>query len=241
MKPFKSMRGYLFLWIWSMVICSVLAGQSNSYIVSWLGIPVVDITVTIEPEDTVIQGIYTAKTRKWFDPIYAIDNRYNITCGTANYYPLNYAKQIIEKGNESSFSAAYNINDGLTDYSNGLQRTFPLGYYNLLSSLMWVERRNWMEGERHDIRVEIEGTLWHVALHCREIIKQATGSTAEIEALFVTPVAGEPVLSHTDIVTHRLPVVGNKMVFFIQLERKLIEVIEFGRPPFLVRATLVSS
>jgi hypothetical protein len=241
MKQIKDMRGFLFLWIWCTTVCSVLEGQNNNYVVSWLGIPVVDITVTIEPGDTVIQGIYTAKTRKWFDPIYSVDNRYNITCDASNYYPLKYAKQIIEKGNKSSFSSDYKVGDGLTDYSNGLQRTFPVGYYNLLSSLLWVERRNWLEGERHDIRIEIEGTLWHVALHCRKISKEAAGSKAEIEALFVAQVAGEPVLSHTDIVTHRLPVVGNKMVFFMQLEHKLVEAIEFGRPPFLVRATLVSS
>ena len=241
MKPLKN-KGYLILWIWCTVVCCpVLQGQSNSYTVTWLGIPVVDVTVVIEPGDTVLQGLFTAKTRPWFDTIYAVDNRYNIVCSASDYYPFNFSKQIIEQGNETSFSAAYQAAAGSVEYSNGLQRIFPRGYYNLFSSLLWVEQRTWLAGERLDMRVEIEGTLWHVALHCREIIETPAGSTAEIEVLFKARVGGEPVLSRTDIVTHKLPAVDRKMVFFVQLEDKLIEVIEFGRPPFMVRAALVSS
>ncbi len=241
MQPFKNM-GSLFLWIWCTVICcSALVGQSNSYTVTWLGIPVVDVTVAVEPGDTVLQGLFTAKTRPWFDPIYAVDNRYSVACSTDGNFPLNYTKHINEQDQESSFSTAYHVGTGAVEYSNGLRRIFPRGYHNLLSSLLWVERRDWRAGERLDIRVEIEGTLWQVAIHCREIIAASAGPTAEIEVLFKARVGGEPVLSHTDIVTHKLPAVDRKMVFFVQLDGKLIEAIEFGRPPFLVRAALVSS
>ncbi len=241
MKLFMGRRLRL-LWIGCTVVCcSVVQAQTNSYVASWLGIPVVDVTATVQVADTVIHAIYTAKTRSWFDPIYPVDNRYDVTC-TADYcYPVGYSKQIIEKGNESSFSAAYDFIAGLVEYSNGLQRIFPQGFHNLLSSLLWVERHNWLGGERQDIQVEIEGSLWHVSLYCREIVEEATGSTAEVEVVFEALIGGEPVLSHTDIVTHRLPGFGRKMVFFIQLEHKLIDAIEVGRPPFRVRATRVTS
>ena len=230
-----------YLWICCLVVCcSSAQGQGNNYLVTWLGIPIVDITVAVEPADSLIQGIYTAKTRSWFEPFYPVDNRYTISCAVGNYLPVHYAKLIIEKGNTSSFSTAYLTELGQADYSNGLQRLFPPDYHNLFSSLLWVEQHDWQAGERLDINVEIEGTLWHVATHCREIIAAKAGPLAEIEVKFVATIAGEPVLSHTDIVTHRLPAVGHKMIFFVQIAEQLVKTIEFGRLPFQVRATLVA-
>lgn len=242
MIPLKARQRYIVLWVWCVLVSiPKVQAQSNEYLVTWLGIPVVDVTVTLTPQDTVILGRYTAKTRSWFDPIYPVDNRYNIICDAVSFSPSNYSKQIIEKGIETSFSVAYNAEQGVADYSNGLRRNFPKGYYNFFSSMLWIERRSWLKGERHDIQIEIEGTLWQVEVHCRKIVEQATGPQAEIEVNFVATVAGEPVLSYTDIVTHKLAKVGRKMIFFVQLNGQLIEAIEFGRPPFMVRAVLIPS
>ena len=217
----------------------VMSAQERVYTVSWLGIPVVDVGVNVRENTGGMDIVYTAKTRSWFDPIYALDNRYEVHLPAGGTSPSTYRKQIVERGHQDSLAATYRLSTGEVVYSNGIVREWNEGDHNLFSALTWLERRPWRRGEKHTIPVEVEGVTWEVLVECYDVA-EVDGAPPECLLLvtFVRVLRGEPVLSSTDMLTHLLPGVGNKLRLGLDSKRLQIRWVKLGRAPFVVRARL---
>lgn len=215
------------------------AGQARSYTVSWLGVPVVDVTITVTENHEGTVGHYRAVTRRWFDTFYALDNDYEVELLQGLPGPSTYWKKVLERGNRDSLSVAYDAARGRAVYSNGLERRWQTGDHNLFSALMWVERHGWASGEAHELQVEVEGVTWHVTVTCDAVLA-AEGPEADVRVtvIFGEILRGEPVLSTTDMLTHLLPGKGHQLRLSLNPESRQIRWIELGRKPFVIRARI---
>ena len=217
----------------------VTQGQQRSYTVTWLGIPIVDVGVNVLENSKGTDATYSAITRGWFDPIYSLDNRYEIHLPKGEASPASYHKWIMEKGHLDSLAATYRPDNGEVVYSNGIVRNWNRGDHNFFSALIWLERRHWKAGERHVMAVEIEGVTWEVLVECREVVEvNEMPSEYLLQVTFTGVMRGEPVLSRTDMLTHMLPGVGHKLMLSLDSKRLQILWIKLGRVPFIVRARL---
>ncbi|UCH62268.1 MAG: DUF3108 domain-containing protein [Fidelibacterota bacterium] len=220
----------------------LLSAQPLSYTVSWLGIPVVDVTITLTESDSSCHAEYHAQTRPWFNNLYFVDNRHSIWVDPVEGYPLRYEKLIHEHGQVDSLWASYNQNPQKVVYANGLMRPWQEGAHSLFSALLWVQRYDWTAGEEQILQVEVEGVVWEVSAACSGVIgtRDEGGAVMEMRARFERQLYGEPILSTTDILTHMLPGEGHQLRFSLDIERNEVMWIEFGSIPFLVRAELNS-
>ena len=218
----------------------LLTAQSLSYTLSWLAIPVVDITIQTTQTDTSIHGVYHARTRPWFEKLYPVDNRYDIWAARPSGSPLRYEKHIVERNRDVHFSAQYDEDGQRVVYANGLERPWQPGMHTLFSALLWVQQHPWEENERQDLLVEVEGVVWQVTTRCTQVIPSTgeLGARAEVLVRFEGQEYGEPVLSRTDMVTYMLPGKGHELKFGLDLDRHQILWVTFGSIPFQVRAEL---
>ncbi len=220
----------------------ILAAQPLSYTVSWLGIPVVDVTITIAQSDSNCYAEYHAQTRPWFNHLYSVDNYHRIWVDPAEGYPIRYEKHINENGHADSLWANYEHNPRRVVYANGLVRPWREGAHSLFSGLLWVQRHPWIDGEERVLQVEVEGVIWQVTVSCPDAddTGEQGSSPVKMWARFDWKLYGEPVLSTTDILTHMLPGEGHRLRFGLDREQNDVKWIEFGSIPFQVRAELNS-
>lgn len=219
----------------------VAAAQTRTYVVSWLGLPVVDVTIEHSPQDGMRQSHYRARTRRWLNSFYSVDNQYWIYQDTLSGQLVRYRKQIHERERKREFEAQYRFDLGQVVYSNGATRLLEQGDQGLFSALQWVESYSWKTGQQHELMVEVEGVIWLVSAWCEEVRQKAgpVSTVARVTARFERQLRGEPVLSSTDVLTALLPGAGHEMRFELDLERGLVLSLEFGSLPFVVRARLV--
>ena len=220
----------------------LLSAQPLSYTVSWMGIPVVDVTITWAESDSNYYAEYHAQTRPWFNRFYSVDNRHRIWADPVEGYPIRYEKRILERGRADSLWARYEQNPRQVVYANGLSRPWREGTHTLFSALLWVQRHDWAPGEERILLVEVEGVVWQVTAACLGVVGtgQQGGPLVEMRARFERQLYGEPVLSTTDILTHMLPGEGHQLRFSLDTERDEVMWVEFGSIPFQVRAELNS-
>lgn len=214
--------------------------QKLTYTVSWLGIPVVDVSIEANGNNGEIHGIYMAVTRPWFSAIYSVNNRYKIIADSATGLPLSYEKTILEKEWHNQFSATYSIIDGEVHYSNGAISSWSDDMHTLMSALLFVQHHDWDRGEVMTLRMDVEGRVWPVELKCMntELAEDTGRREAEIVASFGDEATGTAVLDHTDILTTMLPGPGHRLIFTVDLDYKWVRRIVFGRFPLLVKAEL---
>jgi hypothetical protein len=219
----------------------VVLAQTRTYAVSWLGLPVVDVTITHSQEDCLRQSHYQARTRPWFSSFYSVDNQYWIFQDTLGGQLVRYRKQIRERNRRREFEAQYRFDIGQVVYANGATRSLEPGDQGLFSALQWVESNSWETGQQRELVVEVEGVFWLVSAWCEEVRQRAdsVSTVARVTARFERQLRGEPVLSSTDLLTALLPGQGHELRFELDLERRLILSLEFGSLPFVVRARLV--
>ncbi|MEE9466267.1 MAG: DUF3108 domain-containing protein [Candidatus Neomarinimicrobiota bacterium] len=218
-----------------------LQAQPSHYMISWLGLPVVDVTVESNPGDSTLKGHFQARTRPWFDTFYSVDNQYWILLDKLSGQPVAYRKEITERDNQREFHVDYRFQAGKVVYANGAERSLEAGDQNLFGALLWVERHRWEEGEQQALVVEVEGIFWRVSAVCDDIRRDEATATsiARVVIRFQERLRGEAVLSRTDILTGVLPGVGNELRFEVDMQRRQILSIEFGFLPFLIRARLI--
>ena len=221
----------------------LLSAQPLSYTVSWLGIPVVDVALTLVAGDSSLQAEYQARTRPWFDYFYAVDNRYRVWVDPGTGYPARYEKRILERGRANHLEVRYERNPRRVVYANGLERPWPDETHTLFSALLWVQRHDWKPAEERQLLVEVEGVVWEVAVASVKVVRSGKPGEplVEVRVRFDRQVSGEPVLSDTDILTRLLPGEGHELRFGLDPRRDVVKWVEFGSKPFMVRAELNSA
>ncbi len=221
-------------------LSSFLVAQPLSYTVSWLGVPVVNVTIDLVEEDGYNQADYRAQTLSWFESFYSVNNLYQIWVDPEGGYPIRYEKRILEDGNADSLWASYEQNPRRVLYSNGLERPWQRDGHSLFSALLWVQQHDWKIGEEHSLLVEVEGVVWEVSTVCTEAAEgeEDDGHVVEMQASFERQMYGEPVLSTTDILTRLLPGEENQLSFSLDTERNEVLRIVFKSGLLRVRAEI---
>ncbi|MFC1543333.1 DUF3108 domain-containing protein [Candidatus Neomarinimicrobiota bacterium] len=241
-KSILSQQSLRRAWVVLGMLCLplLLPAQSLSYTVSWLGVPVVDVTITMTESDSSNHAGFHARTRSWFDRFYSVDNRYRIWVEPIGGYPIRYEKSILERGQADSLWAQYEQGRQRVVFANGLERPWREDTHALFSALLWIQKHNWTIGEEQDLLVEVEGVVWRVSSRCLDELNagNSMGPIVEMQARFEQQLYGEPVLSTTDILTHMLPGEGHRLRFGLDLERDEVRWIAFGTGIFQVRAEL---
>ncbi len=225
--------------VWSLLP----AAEPLEYPVTWLGVPVVDVTISRLEDHGAPHLEYRARTRSWFDRFYSVDNRYRIWVDPVTGEPARFEKDVLERGRPDDLWARFDADSRTITYANGLHRPWPPGTHTLFSALLWLQKHPWSLEEELPLQVEVEGVVWQVSTRCTALVPGdlSSDTLAVLEARFEERVSGEPVLSTTDVLTAMLPGKGHRLRIGVDPARQEVVWVEFGPRPLQVRAKLVSS
>lgn len=184
-----------FLVLFFLLIPNILQGQK--YEVTFLGIPVVQVSIEKVPQKdpALTTYLYTAKTNRFFSAVYPVNNRYLITMDSAMNKIVAYEKDIVQKNFEQDFSSRYTVDEIF--YSTGEKRTITGNYHTILSMLLALS--DIKQPQEFRVPLEIEGEFY------TGVMIPGEGKHNQIDwNILLTPEGGEPVLEATDLFTSRL-------------------------------------
>ena len=145
------------------LIATSLAGEKTviPYEASYMGIALLDMTLTWEDMDSTVQITYNNQVRPFIDRFHHIHNIYRVHFDKDSYEPMSWSKKISE-GSMDFYLEANRTNDGANVlYSNGAGRSFPEDAFTVFSATHFLASR------AHDpdffpteIKVFIDGEIW---------------------------------------------------------------------------------
>lgn len=186
--------GYLFIFI---IIFPILVLGDN-YVVSFLGIPVVDVKITesVLPNNS-IKILYHTKTNKYFYSFYKVDNYYELILDP-NYKQIeSYKKKIDQKGFSQSYEA--NFKNDSVYYSNGIKKMCKSPVQNILGLI--IELKYCDSEEVDNALIEHEGIFY------KSEIKKVLERSDKLQTtyrIFTKKVRGKSVLEETDIYSWKI-------------------------------------
>jgi len=240
-------KGYRFKYIF-IVICILiplitpLLADEYHYTVSYMKIPVLNVSISSNIQGEVWKGRYQASIKPAFSYIYDIDNIYEIQAEPNTWLPKRYVKQINEGKHHEQQTFQYNRNNNSVTLPTGRSVDFPRGTHSLFSAMLWVQHHNWTPGESRSMNVEIDGRRWRITLNCVEsTLLQGFGDPVKIHLVkvqFGEPVGGTKLDQRTDYLSANIAAKGRILRFWIDTKKDLIYQIFIPMGPFSVKARL---
>jgi len=141
----------------------VAAGETTiiPYEASYMGISLLNMTLTWEDQDSTIQITYDNELKPFIAYFHHLHNIYRVRFRKDSYEPLSWSKEVSE-GDMQFLLEANRVTQSEVTYSNGQQRTFPDGALTVFSATHYLaSKAGNPEFFPVDIKVFIDGETWN--------------------------------------------------------------------------------
>jgi len=159
------------------------------YEASYMGISLLDMTLTWEDRDSTIHIRYDNRLKPFVDRFHHLHNIYEVEFIKGSFEPLSWSKQVSEGDMNFNLGASRGSGDQV-NFSNGLTSSFPKGGFTVFSAT------HFLAAQAHDpgffpteLSVFIDGETW---------VAKATRYTADAPHPTME-VSGSQVLIQTDL------------------------------------------
>lgn len=221
--------GILWIFIFFFQI-SVVTG--DTYDVTFLGIPVVEVSLRENPESVepdIREFIFSAKTKPFFSRIFRVNNKYILSMDTSMVRLVEYEKHIDQKNIRQAFKTVYTDQEIM--YSSGDRRPSGEPCHTILSLILALTREK--EARILSVPLEIEG-VFYTATAVPDVHDD---HTIEWE-IILEEEWGSPVLESTDLFTYRLGDPEAKRGITVNTETGKIVSAWFSLSPYTLTARL---
>lgn len=131
------------------------------YEASYLGVPLLDMTMTQVVDDTSISISYDNQLKAYIAYFHPIHNIYKVQYDRVTYEPLRWSKKVSEGRMKFYLAAERSLKDGLVAYSNRLSRQFPQGAFTVFSATHYLaSQARYPDHFPMVLSVFIDGELW---------------------------------------------------------------------------------
>ena len=197
--------------------------QIIDYEISYLRIPLVNMTLTWVEDDSSVRVSYENRLKPFINFIHPVHNIYRVHFKKDDYYPLNWSKSISEGPMQFQLSARRSLDGTKVAYSNGSSLDFPETGLTVFSATHFLASK--AQDPTFfpvDLPVFVDGELWeaqatrfdeqdpHPDHHIRagEVLIQA-----ELHYL-----SGSPLLQDNDILTRHIAREGTQFFLWVSPE-----------------------
>jgi hypothetical protein len=142
----------------------VLAGDRIiiPYEASYMGIPLLDMTLTWEELDSTVQITYNNQLKPFMGYFHSIHNIYRVQFVKDSFEPLAWSKRVSEGSLNFFLEAIRSAQGSHVLYSNGENRSFPESAFTVFSATHFLASKAHDPGFfPSDLKVYIDGETWN--------------------------------------------------------------------------------
>ncbi len=222
-----------------LILCSTvfLSAQETRtpYVVSYLGIPILDMNMTRTEEDSLTTIIYDNQLRPFFQNLKHLHNVYRVTFRSGSYAPLHWSKNIQEGDLKFSLKARRIPGQARVRYTDGTTRPFPARAFTVFSATHYLEAIA-AEAERFPLRLKIyiDGELWSALVNrfadpAESDLEDHPPGTVLLRAR-LHHLSGHSLVQQNDILTTQIAREGSQFLLWVNSDQKIIRA-RFGTFP----------
>ncbi len=209
--------------------------QEIQYEASYMGIPLLNMTLTWEELDHTVQITYNNQLKPFIAYFHPIHNIYRVRFNKDSYEPLDWSKKVSE-GSMNFYLGAHRSADGLqVKYSNHAVRSFPIDAFTVFSAthLLASKAQN-PDFFPVDLKVFIDGEIWSARAnrytrgHPHPEIR-LSGSQVLIQA-DLHYVSGTRVMDQNDILMDVIAREGTRFILWVERDGSYSRA-QFGKFP----------
>ncbi|MCF7842280.1 MAG: hypothetical protein K9N11_05465, partial [Lentisphaeria bacterium] len=138
--------------------------RKSHFLVSYLGIPVLDCYQDFRVKDSLITVVYDNQIKPFWAKFSDVHNIYAATFTTADFLPRNDAKEISEGAFTQSFSATYDEPSRQLLVDSGERLPWPQGFRSVFSAVHYLERFSSEITYPTRLAILIEGAQWRAEI-----------------------------------------------------------------------------
>ncbi len=219
---------------WSALTATPLE-QIIQYEAAYMGIPLLNMTLTWVEDDTSIQITYDNQLKPFIAYFHPIHNIYQVHFRRNNFAPLDWSKTVSEGNMQFQLRAKRSVDGQKVSFSNGLSLDFPDQGFTVFSATHFLASK----APRADlfpmkIPVFIDGEVWEASAE-RFDVKQPhpdhelLGNVVLIQA-DLHYIGGESIIPENDILTSVIATEGTRFLLWVIPDGTYIKA-QFGRFP----------
>ncbi|MBT3229319.1 MAG: DUF3108 domain-containing protein [Candidatus Marinimicrobia bacterium] len=143
---------------------SAFAGDTTviPYEASYMGIPLLNMTLTWEELDSTIQITYDNQLKPFIAYFHSIHNIYRVNFDKQSYAPLSWSKKVSEGSMNFFLEATLSPGGASVKYSNGSIRPFPHDALTVFSATHFLASKATDPGFfPRELKVFIDGEIWN--------------------------------------------------------------------------------
>ncbi len=216
-----------------------LAGEKTviPYEASYMGIALLDMTLTWEDLDSTVQITYDNQLKPFIAYFHHIHNIYRVHFDKDSYEPLSWSKKVSEGSKNFFLEANRSANGTHAIYSNGEGRPFPEGAFTVFSAT------HFLASKAHDpaffpvdIKVFIDGEIWnatatrYTATHPHPHPRINLSGTQVLIQTDLQYVEGERVMVENDILMDVIAREGTRFILWVEGDGSYSKA-QFGKFP----------
>lgn len=231
-----------------------LLGEDNAYKLTYLGIPAVNIYLSV-PETLTVNGKRTfhvlavARTNALFSPFYTLENRYHTYIDAESGLPLKFTKDIHQSTLDQHGEITYDQDNNVAFYEGGrfssqVKKSIQENTHNLFSMIYFLRRGKLETGQKFTLNLDVESEPWKstvTVLNKESVNVAGIYQEAHKISFQFAPVKEELKRKHTDILTRRVATSATRLYFWIGAAEPFHFLkVEYDMSPFSAYTTLVS-
>ncbi|MCF7850645.1 MAG: DUF3108 domain-containing protein [Candidatus Marinimicrobia bacterium] len=206
-----------------------------NYEVSYLRIPLVNMTLTWVEDDSTVRVSYENRLKPFINVIHPVHNIYRVEFRKEDFHPLSWSKSISEGDMQFQLSARRSGDGRTVAYSNGSRVAFPADGLTVFSAT------HFLASKAHDpaffpttLPVFIDGELWEAtATRYDARHPHPNHGVAPGEILIQTELhysSGSPLIQRNDVLTNEIAKEGTQFFLWVQKDGTYSRA-QFGKFP----------
>lgn len=217
------------------VVMAIEAPIVIPYEVSYLGIPLLNMTLTWVEDDTSVRISYDNQLKPYIAYFHPIHNIYNVHFRRDSFWPLSWSKTVSEGDMNFQLDAQRSSNGKKVHFSNGYNLDFPPKGYTVFSATHYLANKaNESEFFPVTLAVFIDGEIWEATAtrydtsrpHPEEKIKEGEVLIqADLHYL-----SGQSLVEKNDILTSVIAQEGTQFLLWVNSQGTFTQA-QFGKFP----------
>ena len=205
------------------------------YEASYMGIALLDMTLTWEEQDSTVQITYNNELKPFIAFFHHIHNVYRVRFEKSSFEPLSWSKKVSEGSMKFLLEANRPLKGNTVLYSNGAQRSFPEAAFTVFSATHFLASKAKDPGFFPvDLKVFIDGEIWN-ATATRYTSSQSHPDIkiASSQVLIQTDlkyVKGDRVMAENDILMDVIATEGTRFILWVEQDGSYSKA-QFGKFP----------
>lgn len=205
------------------------------YEVSYLRIPLVNMTLTWVEDDSSVRVSYENRLKPFINFIHPVHNIYRVQFRKGDYYPLSWSKSISEGDLQFQMSARRSPDGAKVAYSNGFTVDFPVGGLTVFSATHFLASKAQDPGYFPvKVPVFVDGELWEATATRYDTQNPHPDHKVDLGEVLIQAdlhyFSGSPLLQKNDILTREIAKEGTQFFLWVQKDGTYSHA-QFGKFP----------